>query len=124
MVLAFAVWSLLSAASLLLPGDAFSIAPSYRSLVRLGVPEEVWGGLMLCDALVLVWITVFDRIVFQAAATAVSGGFWLYFGAHVLVGGMEVGILSVIGCWEVVAGLGLLAATVQWAGYAGGAHGR
>ena len=116
-VLAFAVWSLLSGISLLGPGEAFLLGPYYQPLVRLGLPEEVWGTLMVLDAALLVRTTLCDGILARSVAATISGGFWLYFGAHVLIGGFDRGVLSVVGCWEVIAGLSLLAAMVQWAGY-------
>ena len=122
-VLAFALWSLFSGASLLGPGEIFLVNPPYRPLARLGWPEEVWGVTMLADAALLGWTTLWTGLLARSAAAALSGGFWLYFGAHVLAGGFEAGFISVIGCWEVCAGLGLLAATVQWAGYYGGPGG-
>ena len=116
-VLAFAVWSGLSGVSLLWPGEMFTAGVSYRGLTKLGVPEEVWGSAMVCDAVVLVWTTLRMSLAVRAAAAVLSGAFWVYFGIYVVIGGLDGGVFSAVGCWEVTAGLGLLAAAVQWVGH-------
>ena len=92
-------WALLTAASLLAPGEVFAATPIYAALRRVPIDEGTWGGLMALDGLALALTAFRGSAWVRAGVAAVSAPFWCFFGAEVLIGAAQAGIFSATGAW-------------------------
>ncbi|MBP0492143.1 hypothetical protein [Roseomonas indoligenes] len=113
-VAGFALWSLITGASILASEDVMLKAPTFQYLSRIPVPENAWGALMLLDAAALLWAASRPHLLRRAVVTSLSGLFWVLWGGGMIVGGLRVGIISGNGIWNVAAGIGLCLAMMQW----------
>lgn len=101
----FATWAGLTSAALLGPGDIFVINPVFSILRSTGVSEDIWGWIMLADAVFLgLCLLVLSRS-FRSAVLLTSGAIWSFIGVLLVVGGYRVGVFSGSGAYSMVCAL-------------------
>ena len=108
------LWALTNALSLLLPGDIFASQAPYRLLQRWGLNENMVGGILLLDAAANACTLLPRSLEFRSLVALLSGLFWACYGATLLIGALSANFLTVVGCWDLLVGLGSLLVCVQW----------
>ena len=112
-VLAFALWMLFSAATLLAPGDALEASPVYAIALEIGLREVPVGLGMLLDGLLLLWVLGQARPRVPAWLALASGGLWCFWSLLMLFSALRVGLFSTSAAWMLAASLLLLQASVS-----------
>jgi hypothetical protein len=113
-VLAFAFWAGIMGASMVASEDVMARTIIYQWLRDIPLSEDWWGALMVADALALLWAADQPHPLRRAATCLVSGLFWFFWGGGQIIGGLISGIVSSNGVWNMIAGIGLCVAGVQW----------
>ncbi len=114
-VLAFAAWATVNGISLVLPGNAFQLEPSYGEVVRSGVADIWWGTGMLVDAALLALTVGWGSAGLRAFSAVASASLWFSYGVLLLGSAARAGLLSGVGAYDVLDAIGLAVAGAQWA---------
>lgn len=107
-VLAFAAWSALNGASLLLTHDTFAKSPVYSLVAQFQVDDNLVGATMVLDGLLLCYSIIAPSPAVRASIAYLSGIVWFLWGCLLGLGGWSVGLISSAALWIVLSAFWLM----------------
>lgn len=104
----FAAWALLNGLSLIVSENAFARTPLYAVALDLGLSDNLVGGGMVIDGVLLIW-GLGDRPPRISAVIAMTTGLlWAFWSVLLFLGGMRAGLYSSSAAWTLLAACGVM----------------